>query len=358
MKLRLGIALLAVPLAFLSSCSLPFYWQAVSGQVELLRKRVPIDAVLRDPSAASELKNSLRLVAAIRAFAVDTLLLPDNDSYTTYADLERPYAVWNVVAAPEFSVAPETWCFPFAGCVSYRGFFSRDKAFAFADGLAAAGLDTYIGGASAYSTLGYFADPVLNTMLANDEVALAALLFHELAHQKVYVKGDSELSEGFASVIEEHGTLLWLRRNGNTAGLERYAERLAQRRKFADLVVEHQGRLAAAYTQAGDASAKRHAKEQALAELRADYQRAKRSGEMTALYDAWFAQPLNNATLASVATYRVWVPGLRWRLKTVGLKAFYAEIAALAAIGGDARNARLNEWNRLASAPGGPTEAG
>jgi predicted aminopeptidase len=352
MKLRFGLAVSALLLASLSSCSLPFYWQAVSGQMELLRKRVPIAEVLSDPSTEQDLKASLRRVSEIRAFAVDTLLLPDNDSYTTYADLERPYVVWNVVAASELSVAPETWCFPFAGCVSYRGFFSRDNAIAFAEKLARDGFDTYVGGATAYSTLGYFDDPVLNTMLASDDIAIAALLFHELAHQKLYFKGDSELSEAFASVIEEHGTRSWLSLQGDTAGLALYMNRIAERREFADLVVAYRDRLGAIYAGSGTDSEKRVAKEQTFELLREDYTRAKSAGRLTDAYDAWFAQPLNNATLASVATYRLWVPGLRWRLETTGLDRFYSEVEALADLAGLERDALLREWNRLALAAG------
>lgn len=356
MRLRLGIALLGVLLALLSSCSLPFYWQAVGGQVELLRKRVPIDDVLDDPTAESELKASLRLVSRVRAFAVDTLRLPDNDSYTTYADLGRPYVVWNVVAAPEFSIEPETWCFPFAGCVSYRGFFSREKALAFAQKLDAQGLDTYVGGANAYSTLGYFADPVLSTMLGNGDFALAALLIHELAHQKIYVKGDSELSEAFASVIEEYGTRRWLDATGDTVGLALYTERLAERGEFSDLVVLHRSRLASIYGEPSSEIDKRHAKTLALAALREDFDRAKREGRLTDAYDVWFAQSLNNATLASVATYRLWVPGLRWRLEAVGLEPFYDEVDTLAARDEVERATRLAEWNQRASAAGSAPE--
>lgn len=358
MRLRFGIviAVAAVLLASLSSCSLPFYWQAVSGQVELIRKRVPISEVLEDPAAQGDLKAALRRVAEIRAFATEALGLPDNNSYTTYADLGRPYVVWNIVAAPEFSIEPRQWCFPFAGCVSYRGFFDRDNAIAFADKLGEEGLDTYVGGANAYSTLGYFADPVLNTMLTSDETAIAALLFHELAHQKLYFKGDSELSEAFASVIEEHGTRCWLDAHGDVAGFAAYVDRLAQRSAFAELVVAGRERLADVYAAPTSEAEMRLAKERAFAGLRAEYAAAKEAGRLSDLYDPWFAQSLNNAVLASVATYRLWVPALRWRLETVGLAQFYADLAALKELDESARDAQLAEWDRVASAAGRPPE--
>jgi predicted aminopeptidase len=356
MKLRLGIAVAVVMLASLSSCSLPFYWQAVSGQVELIRKRAPIDEVLEDPAAGDDVKAALRRVAQIRVFATESLGLPDNKSYTTYADLGRPYVVWNVVAAPEFAIEPRQWCFPFAGCVSYRGFFDRDKALAYAQKLGDEGLDTYVGGANAYSTLGYFADPVLNTMLTGDETAIAALLFHELAHQKLYFKGDSELSEAFASAIEEYGTRCWLAAHGDEEGLAAYVDRLAERGAFAELVVASRARLADLYAATATApeSDRRLEKERAFATLRDEYARAKQAGRMSNLYDAWFAQPLNNAVLASVATYRQWVPALHWRLATVGLAQFYSDLEALQALDEPVRDARLVEWDRAASAAGRP----
>jgi predicted aminopeptidase len=169
-----------------SGCALPYYWQAIGGQISLLRKREPIETIVADESRSAALREELRTVAAIREFAVASLELPDNESYTTYADLGRPYVVWNVVAAERFSVAPVQWCFPFAGCVSYRGYFDRADAEKFAARLAEQGYDTYSAGSGAYSTLGYFDDPVLNTMLGGDVVSLAGALFHELAHQKLY----------------------------------------------------------------------------------------------------------------------------------------------------------------------------
>ena len=215
-----------VAAALVSGCALPYYWQAIGGQIELLRKREPIETIVEDESRGAALREQLNTVAAIREFAVATLELPDNESYTSYVDLGRPYVVWNVVAAARFSVAPVQWCFPFAGCVSYRGYFDRADAEEFAERLAERGYDTYSAGSSAYSTLGYFDDPVLNTMLGGDAVSLAGALFHELAHQKLYVKDDSELSEGFATAVEEHGVEAWIMEGGDFAALERYRQRI------------------------------------------------------------------------------------------------------------------------------------
>lgn len=334
----------------LSSCSLPFYLQAASGQLSLLRSREPIAQVIADPQTGSELKERLEDVARVRRFAIEELLLPDNGSYETYADLGRDYVVWNVVAAEEFSISPQRWCFPFAGCVSYRGFFDRGKAEVFEAKLRERGLDTYAGGSGAYSTLGYFADPVLNTMLDSRSEEIVAVLIHELAHQQIYVKDDSELSEAFASTIEEYGTRTWLEREDDVVALERYALRLQARAAFADLVARQQTRLAEIYSRPISDADKRAAKTAAFAQLRAEYETERNDGRLPAGYDAWFSQELNNATLAAVATYRHWVPALRHRLATHGLEIFYSDVEALADLDPEQRSVALESWNAAARA--------
>jgi predicted aminopeptidase len=351
------ILLLLIATMLVSGCALPFYWQAIGGQLELLRKRTPIEKLLEDPKLDPHLRSRLAAVAMIRRFAVTELHLPDNDSYTSYVDLHRPYVVWNVVAADEFSVDPKRWCFPFVGCVAYRGFFDRAKAERFQARLDAQGLDTYSGGSSAYSTLGYFADPVLSTMLDGGEPYVASVLFHELAHQKLYIKGDSDFSEAFATTIEEYGTERWLREHGDAAAVAAYRQRLERRAGFADLISTEQSRLRAIYASDEPPAAKRRAKAASFATMRADYAalRARWGGNRD--YDAWFAQPLNNATLAAVATYRHWLPALRWRLAGVGLDTFYAEAAELAKLSAKDRERRLQGWLDAASAAGALPEA-
>ena len=328
---------------------MPFYWQAIGGQLELLRKRTPIEELLADPELDADLRLSLGAVAEIRRFAVRELGLPDNDSYTSYVDLGRPYVVWNVVAADEFSTKPKRWCFPFAGCVAYRGFFDREDAEAFRERLDEQGYDTFSGGSTAYSTLGYFSDPVLSTMLGSGEQYIASLLFHELAHQRLYVKDDSEFNEAFATAIEEYGTELWLRTHADELAIERYRGRLAHRAAFARLVAEQQRRLKSIYASAAAPEEKRAAKRQAFTTMRTDYARLKE--EMSGLnYDSWFDQSLNNATLAAVATYRRWVPALRSRLDALGVEGFYGEMEALAELTLDERRAQLGRWLDTSSA--------
>jgi len=236
--------------------------------------------------------------------------------------------------------------------VAYRGYFDRAAAESFAAELAGQGLDTYTGGSNAYSTLGYFDDPVLSTMVSGGEQYVASVLFHELAHQKVYVKDDSELSEAFAMVVEELGTERWLMRNATAADLTRYRQRRERRAQFGALIAAQQARLSALYARGTPGEELRAAKARAFETLRSDYAALKATWGGAADYDAWFAQPLNNAALASVATYTQWVPALKARLDRVGLAAFYADAAALAELGADERAARLREWGKNGAAAG------
>ncbi|HUQ52376.1 MAG TPA: aminopeptidase, partial [Gammaproteobacteria bacterium] len=331
-----------------AGCAAPYYWQAIGGQLELLRKREPIEEVIADPQADPKLKTTLTRITEIRRFAVDELGLPSNDSYTSYVALDRPYVVWNVVATEEFSVDPRRWCFPFAGCVAYRGYFDKAAADRFAANLANDGLDVHSGGSTAYSTLGYFADPVLSTMVNGGDQYVASLLFHELAHQKLYIKDDSEFSESFAMVVEELGTERWLTQHGTPADLDLYRVRRERRAQFGDLVAAQQRRLRAVYGSGAEPAELRAHKERAFATLQTEYVAMKAGWGGNTDYDAWFAQPLNNATLASVATYTRWLPALRWRVQEVGLTAFYVDAAALEKLDAEQREKELLAWDARA----------
>ena len=341
--LRLAIATFCIS-SVLSGCSLPYYWQAVGGQLGLLRKRIPIEEILERADTSPRTRESLREVLEIRQFATIELGLPDNGSYRSYVDLGRPYVVWNVVAAEEFSVEPMTWCFPFAGCVSYRGYFDEQAARRFSARLDAEGFDTAVGGATAYSTLGYFADPVLNTMIASGGQAIAALLIHELAHQRFYLRDDSELNEAFATAVEEYGTELWLMRAGDLDAIAEYRARMQRRTDFSELVTDQQERLRAVFGRTDSEESKRMAKQAAFDVMRAEYEALRRTWGGATDYDAWFDRPLNNAHLASVTTYRRWLPGLRWLLEGRGLEGFYEEMEALGDLSAGERRARLEEW--------------
>ena len=281
----------------------------------------------------------------LRRFAVTELGLPDNDSYTTFVDLGRDYVVWNVVAADEFSVEPETWCFPVAGCVSYRGYFDRARADSFAEKLAARGFDTFTGGSRAYSTLGHFADPVLNTMLSSGEVDVAGTLFHELAHQRLYAKDDTELSESFATAVEQYAVERWLLQENRIDALGSYRARLARQRDFAELVARQRNRLAALFESNVDAESMRLAKADAFGLMRREYVTLKSAWGGSGDYDGWFESNLNNASLVAVTSYQRWVAGLRARLDRLGPEAFYLEVEDLVEQEREARTATLESWN-------------
>ena len=361
--------------ALLGGCSLPYYWQAVAGQLSLMNNRVPIETVIEDPRTSEQTREALRTVQEIRRFAEDELGLPANDSYATYVDLgsrdsandpdadepdrgngrsERDVAVWTVVAAEEFSIDPRTWCYPFAGCVSYRGYFNEAAASRYAARLQAEGMDVLVGGASAYSTLGYFADPVVSSMIGGPDYQLVEVLIHELAHQKFYLKGDSDLNEAFATTVAEHGTQIWLSRFGDADTLAAYRERALVQTRFAELISRQRERLRAIYAGPEPPEEKRRAKEAAFETLRIEYAALRQSWNGRDYYEAWISAPLNNAHIASVATYRYWVPGLRRLLEANGLDAFYDEVEALGGLDADERRLRLQGWRELALEPADP----
>lgn len=320
-------------LAGFAGCStLGYYLQAFNGQMELTRKARPIPQVLEDKDTPTELKARLERVQDIRAFASRELALPDNGSYRRYADLQRPYVVWNVFATEEFSVVPQQWCFPIAGCVGYRGYFARDGADAFAAQQRKAGLDVYVGGVPAYSTLGWMDDPVLNTFIRYPDSEIARLVFHELAHQLVYVPGDSTFNESFASTVELEGVKRWLAVYGTPGQFAEFEAGQARRRDFAQLVARYRDKLAALYASGIDAPAMRSAKAQTFEQMREDYRALREQWGGFAGYDWWFEQPLNNAQIASVAMYTQLVPGFQKLLAESGgdLPRFYQSVEALA----------------------------
>ena len=337
--------LLATAFVSLPGCALPYYLQAARGQIHLLHQRVPIDELLVDPGTDPTTQQRLELVREIRRFAVEALGLPDNKSYTSYVDLQRDYVVWNVVAAPEFSVDPVTWCFPVAGCVAYRGYFREPAAEAFRQKLVLRGYDTFLGGSAAYSTLGYFADPVLNTMLRDSEADVAGTLFHELAHQRLYVKGDTELSESFASAVEQYGVEAWLASQHATEELHDYRARLTRQREFASLIAMQRSLLRELYSAPVTPAEIRERKAAAYQRMGREYESLKSRWGGVGAYDGWFIDGFNNAKLVALTSYQRWVPGLRRRLEAVGPEAFYEELQSLLELDDASRAAALTSWN-------------
>lgn len=330
---------LAVPFMHLQGC---YYVQAVHGHMEVMQSRRPVGEVLADPQAPAQLKERLALVQEARRFAVEELALPDNDSYRSYADLERDYVVWNVFAAPEFSLEPRQWCFPVAGCVAYRGYFSRDGAEEKAEDLRQDGYDVAVGGVAAYSTLGRFADPVLNTMMRWSDAQLVATLFHELAHQVLYVKGDTQFNESFASAVADAGMQRWLVDRGGDEALEAYHARRRLTRQMLAIIDARKQELAEMYA----------------GELPEDELRPRKQAvfdglgrELKALMEAeapaaapGYVPPANNAALISYGLYEGWSASFRRLFEECAgsFACFYDRARELADLPDDERRARLS----------------
>ena len=334
------MASLLLTFAMLEGC---YYMQAINGQMEVLRKRRPITEVISDDETDDELRERLELVAEARQFAVDQLLLPENDSYLSYTDLEREFVVWNVFAAPEFSLTPEQWCYPVAGCVTYRGYFAENKADRKAQKLKKTGLDVYVGGVAAYSTLGRFDDPVLNTMMHWSNEYLIRTLFHELAHQKLYVSGDTAFNESFATAVAEFGMERWQPEAealpGSVNGDQH--EELLQAVRL--LVAATRENLESIYTSDKSADMMRSQKLSALSKLSEDTQ--SENDESGLSVQNWLAPPLNNARLASFGVYESNLPAFRTIFEKCSheLTCFYDESSDLADLDFDERQERLTE---------------
>jgi len=337
----------AAPLAaaLLAGCATPYVMQAAAGEWHVLHERVPIEKVLADPHTPPPLRAHLEQVRAARDFASRELGLPDNDAYRSYADIGRPYVVWNVVAAAEFSVTPQRWCFPVAGCVAYRGYFSEPRARDFALGLETRGFEVVIDAVPAYSTLGKFADPVLSSMLRYGDDQLAATIFHELAHQLLYVRDDSEFNEAFATTVETTGLERWLAHQGQQAHMRAFREDQAREHSLVELMAGTRARLAQLYATALPPQQMRVQKAAAFAELAVGMRALERDagGGGEPLYEEWIATGLNNARLASVATYYDCVPGFTRLLEQQDndLPRFYAAARELAQQSHAERHARL-----------------
>ncbi len=328
--------------------SVSYYAQSLQGHVEIMAARKSVAGLIDNPTTPEPLRTRMEEASAIRQFATDSLGLPDNNSYRSYVDIGRDYVTVAVFAAPEFSLAPMTWCVPVYGCVPYRGYFSQEAAAETAAGLKSRGLDVYVSGIIAYSTLGWSSDPLLSTMLRQDETYLAGLIFHELAHQRVYVSGDSAFNEAFAVAVETTGVKRWLRHSGNLAGLRRYEAENRRIDEFHALVAQARSELARIYSEPGSIERKRTAKAAAIERLRKRY-RQMRDGRWGGYrgYDAWFDAPIDNAKLAATTVYSDQVPAfLRlFDLCSGDYPRFYAAVRRIGALQKDQRDDALTAAN-------------
>ena len=328
----------AIAALSLSACStVSYYGHLAGGEYAMLSARRPIDRMLADPAVDPALKERLRGAEAAREFASARLGLPRNSSYTQYADLHRAYATWNVFAAKEFSVAAVEHCYPLVGCLAYRGYFERQRADDEAGRLRAQGYETWVGGSVAYSTLGWFADPILNTMLRWDDDELAETIFHELAHQRLFVKGDTEFNESLATFVQHEGLREWRASRGLSP---RSAEDDARADDFDELVLGARERLRALYTLPIDAETMRARKREEFDRLRTDYANLREARWHGAgPYDEWMAGEMNNAKLLPFGLYHRWVPAFAALFVREGgdWTAFYAAAEKIARLESEAR---------------------
>jgi predicted aminopeptidase len=354
MKSAFRIILAAMLLTLAGCADIGYYMQSMGGQIDIWNRERAINDIIADPQTPSALRAKLEAVKRIRAFASRELGLPDNAGYRRYADLGRPFVVWNVFAAPEFSTKPVQWCFPIAGCVSYRGYFAKADAERFAAELASGGDDVYVGGVPAYSTLGWFADPVLNTFIRYPDPGIARLIFHELAHQAVYVRNDSVFNESFAVTVEREGVARWLERQGSDRDKAAYAKMRRQQEDFVRLIQTYRERLDALYAGGLAPQAMRERKREIFEAMSRDYENLKARWGGFRGYDRWFAQRPNNAQIASVTIYTQLVPAFQALLKREGgdLPRFYQAVKDLAVLDKPERTRRLRNLPASTTASG------
>src|SRR3954471_7025540 len=307
-KALLCSSLLLLTFTWVGCENLRYYNQAINGQYKTLPTKRSIDKLIADPATQPELKEKLRLVVAMRNYAEKELKLPVNGQYLQFADVHRRFVVWNVYAAEEFSLEPKAWTFPIVGKATYRGYFSEKAARDYSEKLKTQGLDVHVGGIEAYSTVGWFHDPVLNTFINNSEVDLAETLFHELAHQTAFAKGDTDFNEAFATAVAEEGLRRWMLSARNTEAYAEYRAGLARKDQFIRLVMNGREQLEQLYAEPTTGSAqlaslaavppvgitdKRLKKQKIIADMREEYAKLKASWGGNGEYDNWFAKPIN-----------------------------------------------------------------
>lgn len=342
----------AVLVSLLGGCAgAGYYAQSIGGHLDLMAKRQDIGTLVDDESTPPDLKERLERAQVIRAFATDELALPDTGSYQSYVDVGKPYVTWNVVATPALSLQAKTWCFPVVGCVAYRGYFDEADARAYADTLATEDMDVAVVGARAYSTLGWFDDPILNTILYDAEYRFAGTLFHELAHERVFVEGDTTFNESYAVAVEREGVRRWLASTAAPSMLDAYGRERARREEFLALVLAARGRLEALFDSDEDDAVKAREKAAIYAGLRADYGKLKDSWDGYGGYDRWFGSELNNARLALLATYNVYVPAFERLIAEQGgdMEKFHRAVETLSKLPKEERDTELERLAAEAS---------
>lgn len=343
MKLLYRIYIVIALLCISGCTNLGYYRQSIWGHLEVIGKSRPIADWLAEENLNEDTRKHLETVLQARKFASDELDLPKNNSYTRYADLGRPYVVWSVYAAPELSLRPLEWCFPFTGCLAYRGYFHEQDAKDFAAPLRSQGKEVYIAGISAYSTLGWFNDPVLSTMMQWQEYDLVGIVFHELTHQKIYVKDDTVFNESLARMVEREGLRRWFQQRQQTQLYADYLRDKKRHQQFIDLVLGTRDLLEKTYAANKGDQWKRARKAEIIQQLRQEYQTLRESWGGYGGYDQWMASDLNNAKINSVATYYDWVPAFENLLARSGgsMTVFFHKVEELAGLPREERDRKL-----------------
>lgn len=344
---------LIIACGLLSGCqTVQYYGQAIYGQLDLLNRREPVSDLIADPQTPQALKSRLRLATEMLEFAANDLYLPVDGQYRTYVKLQRPYVIWNVFAAPEFALDPKTWCYPVAGCTAYRGYFNEKKARHYAQILADSGYDVMIGGVTAYSTLGWFNDSLLSTFINGSESRIAALIFHELAHQAIYVSDDTAFNESFATAVAHEGMRRWYASRGSLDKHQRYMEAYRQEQEMVALIAAYRSRLAELYRSQVPANKMRRQKAALFEALRQEFESRLREEKNLQVFAHWFDATLNNAKLISIAAYHDYVPAFGLLLETCqyDLKRFYRKCSRLAGLDPAERRGAMQDLLQL-SAP-------
>ena len=337
----------------MACADLSYYMHSAQGQMSIMQKMQDIDNVMQDESTQATLKQQLKLVGSIRQFAFDELRLPESDSYTQYADLGRPYVLKNLFASDEFSISLQIWCYPVVGCAGYRGYFDEKKLEEFKSTLLLQGKDVYVANIPACSTLGWFDDPVLNTFISWPGYRLAGLIFHELAHQRLYIDDDSQFNESFAMAVQYSGVEKWLQNKGQFEKLKRYKQYQQNRLKVIRLIEQGRSNLTRMYEQNLDDNEKRLQKKQLLAQLKADYEMLSSEFEVPDGFKYLFKGELNNAKLASVSTYLSRVKAFRKLLQShAGNYAeFYLHVNDIGKLPVEERKSCLDQWGQTETGP-------
>ena len=352
--MRKKLAWVLIIAALLGGCqSISYYSQAIGGQVNIWSKQRDISQVLEDPQLDTQTRERLRLALRARRFASRNLLLPDNESYSQYVKLERDYVVWNVVVTPRYSIEPLESCFPVVGCLSYRGYYSREDALKYARGQKQEGRDAWVGGVTAYSTLGWFDDPLLSTMLGRSDAELVGLIFHELAHQKIYLPDDTRFNESFATAVEGLGLRRWAMQRQADIDLDLYFDNKRKRQEIISLVLDARESMQNAYAEHAGAEEQKLAaiKQEQFSLLKQRYAKLRDEGGGLPGYDRFFSGELNNASLALFAEYHGWVRAFERLFEQHGAdwESFYAGVEQLSRLPRAERDARLDELQESGS---------